>query len=345
MAARAGVGAITVSRALRNPQLVSDILRSKIDEAVRALNYVPNLNASALASSRSDVVGVLLPSLTHTVFTDVLRGIYDGGDGTKLHIQLANMRYNAIEEERLITQFLRHKPAGMIVSGIEQTAKSRRMLEMFDGPVVQIMDLTCDPIDQVIGFSHEAAGRRMTEHLIAQGYRRIAFLSGWLSERSNGRLRGFRHAMAAADLDASAKAYSILDVGMEAAMRDLGQSPTPPMLEYATPDTGRVLFRHIREHAPKVDAVFCNNDALALGVLFECLHQGIRVPEDIGIAGFNDLDFMAAAEPALSTVRTHRYRIGHAAITTIRERLNGETPGVRIDDVGCEIMARRSTER
>jgi LacI family gluconate utilization system Gnt-I transcriptional repressor len=345
VAARAGVGAITVSRALRNPQLVSDALRSRIDDAVRALNYIPNLNASALASSRSDVVGVLLPSLTHTVFTDVLRGIYDGGDGTKLQIQLANMRYDPREEERLITQFLRHKPAAMIVSGIEQTAKSRRMLETFGGPVVQVMDLTGDPIDQIIGFSHEAAGRRMTEHLIARGYRRIAFLSGWLSERSNGRLRGFRKAAAAADLDATTKAYSIFDVGMQAAMRGLGQAPTPPMLEYVTPDIGRILFRHIREHDPRVDAVFCNNDTLALGVLFECMHQGIRVPEDVGIAGFNDLDFMAAAEPALSTVRTHRYRIGQAAITTILERINGGTPGPRIVDVGSDIMARGSTER
>ena len=93
------------------------------------------------------------------------------------------------------------------------------------------------------------------------------------------------------------------------------------------------------------DAVFCNNDTLALGVLFECLSSGIRVPEDIGIAGFNDLDFMEAAEPALSTVRTHRYRIGHAAVAAIRAKLNGEESKSRIIDMGFDIVQRRSTDR
>jgi LacI family gluconate utilization system Gnt-I transcriptional repressor len=345
VAARAGVGAITVSRALRNPPSVSEELRRSIDDAIRALNYVPNRNASALASHRSDVVGVLLPSLTHMVFTDVLRGIHDGIDGSRLRVQLANMRYDPAEEERLVAEFLRQKPAAMIVSGTEQSAKSRRMLETAGCPVVQIMDLTGDPIDQIIGFSHEAAGRRMTEHLIDRGYRRIAFLSGWLSERSNGRLRGFRAAITAADLQAQARAFSAFEAGVTAVLEAGEKSPTPPTQEYVAPGIGRALFRHAIAVDPRIDAVFCNNDSLALGVLFECQDRGIRVPEDLGIAGFNDLDFMAAATPALSTVRTHRYRIGHAAVEAIRERLAGAPPGPRIVDVGFEVMQRRSTRR
>jgi LacI family gluconate utilization system Gnt-I transcriptional repressor len=118
-----------------------------------------------------------------------------------------------------------------------------------------------------------------------------------------------------------------------------------PVPEVATPSIGRLLFRQARASDPKIDAVFCNNDTLALGVLFECLSSGIRVPEDVGIAGFNDLDFMEAAEPALSTVRTHRYCMGHAAVAAIRAKLNGEQPESRIVDVGFDIMQRRSTER
>src|SRR6478609_1874448 len=102
VAAKAGVGAITVSRALRSPELVSEGLRKLIDEAVRDLNYIPDLNARALASTRTDVLGVLVPSLSHTVFTDVLRGVYDGVNGTKLKVQVGNTRYDAAEEERLI---------------------------------------------------------------------------------------------------------------------------------------------------------------------------------------------------------------------------------------------------
>jgi LacI family transcriptional regulator, gluconate utilization system Gnt-I transcriptional repressor len=345
VAAKAGVGAITVSRALRNPHLVSEALRRSIEAAIREISYVPNLSASALASRHSDIVGVLIPSLTHTVFTDVLRGIYDGVDETKLQVQLGNTRYDPQEEERLIGLFLRQKPSAMIVSGTEQTAKSRRMLETAGCPVVQIMDLSGDPIDQIIGFSHEAAGRRMTEHLIAQGYRRIAFLSGWLSGRSNGRLRGYQQALAAADLDANASVYSLNGAGMDDPTNNVQPLAGHPVRELATPAIGRLLFRQARARDQKIDAVFCNNDTLALGVLFECLGSGIRVPEDVGIAGFNDLDFMEAAEPALSTVRTHRYRIGHSAVAAIRAKLNGEEPNSRIVDVGFDIVQRRSTDR
>src|SRR3712207_432215 len=209
VAARAGVGAITVSRALRNPELVSEGLRRSIEDAVRELNYIPDLNARALASTRTDVVGVLVPSLSHTVFNDVLRGIYDGVDGTKLQIQIGNTRFEPAEEETLIAGFLRQKPAAMIVSGIDQTAASRRMLQAAGWPVIQIMDLCDDPIDQIIGFSHEEAGQRMTEHLIEEGYRRIAFFGGWMSARSGGRLLGYRKAMEAAGLPEPCQLHSL----------------------------------------------------------------------------------------------------------------------------------------
>jgi LacI family gluconate utilization system Gnt-I transcriptional repressor len=345
VAVRARVGAITVSRALRDPEKVSAMLRRRIEKAVRELNYVPNPNASALASARSDVVGVLLPSLTHTVFTDVLRGVYDGVDGSRLQVQLGNTRYDPQEEERLVGLFLRQKPSAMIVSGTDQTARSRFMLERCGCPVVQIMDLSGDPIDHIIGFSHEAAGRRMTEHLIDRGYRDIAFLAGWISGRSNGRLRGYQQALAAVGREEAVQIFAVNDTGVR------GAQPMPTMPadaaspEYATPAVGREIFRMMLESGARIDAVFCNNDALALGVLFECLRRGIRVPQDVGIAGFNDLDFMDAAEPALTSVRTHRYRIGHEAVMTIRRRLAGTDMPPRIVDVGVEIIQRRSTMR
>jgi LacI family gluconate utilization system Gnt-I transcriptional repressor len=344
VAARAGVGAITVSRALRDPALVSEGLRRSIDAAVRELNYIPNLSARALASTRTDVVGVLVPSLAHTVFTDVLRGIYDGVDGSELSIQIANTRFDPAAEERLVAGFLRQKPAAMIVSGTDQTPACRRMLEDAGCPIVQIMDIGPDPIDLIIGFSHEEAGRLMTEHLIAEGYRRIAFLGGWMSLRSGGRLLGYRKAMQAAGLEEPCSVHSIPAPEL-AAMASASDPAARPFFEVARPSLGRELFRRALAEAPDLDAVFCNNDALALGVLFECLERGIRVPERMGIAGFNDLDFMDSAHPSLSSVRTHRYRIGHSAVAAIRQKLAGESDGRRVHDVGVEVMKRRSTDR
>jgi LacI family gluconate utilization system Gnt-I transcriptional repressor len=344
VAARAGVGAITVSRALRNPAQVSATLRALIDEAIRELNYVPDLHARALASSRTDVLAVLVPSLSHSVFTDVLRGIYDGVDGSTLNVQLGNTRFDPAEEERLLSGFVRQRPSAIIVSGVDQTPASRRMLEEAGCPVVQIMDMTHDPIQVVIGFRHREAGRRMTEHLIRQGYRRIAYISGWMGGRSLERLQGYQDALAAAGLSEPCRAHSLSKAELTA-LASRADPGVPPFLEFSGPSLGREMFRRARELAPGLDAVFCNNDSLALGVLFECQAQGIRVPQDMGIVGFNDLDFMDACHPSLSSVRTHRYRNGHAAVTAVQQMLQGIYDGPRVVDLGVELMIRESSLR
>lgn len=339
VALKAGVGQITVSRALRDPERVSASLRRIIDEAVRELNYTPNLNARALASARNELVGVLVPALTANIFTDVLRGLYDGVEETNLRIEVANTRYNRELEERRIIEMLRHQPAGMILSGTDQTPAARRALEAAECPVIQIMDLTNDPIDRVIGFSHVEGGCRMTQHLVDAGYRRIGFLGGYLNDRSNGRVIGHRQALEAAGL---------YDDDLVCLLDAAPPSPEPgdpdDWIRFASPRTGRALLEKALETIPHLDAVFCNNDMLALGVLFECQRRGIRVPDDLGIAGFNDLDIAAAAEPGISSCRTPRWQCGHSAAHAIRSQMDGSTDQPRVVDLGVEVMARGSSK-
>ena len=135
---------------------------------------MPNLAARALASQRTEVIGVLIPSLTNNVFSDVLRGIYDASEGSRYSIQLANTRYSILQEEKLLRLFLAQKPAGLIVTGIDQTAESRAMLEAPNCPIVQIMEIGPDPVDMMIGFSHYDAALAAIAHLFAQGHRKSA---------------------------------------------------------------------------------------------------------------------------------------------------------------------------
>ena len=339
VAARAGVGAITVSRALRDASLVSDVLREKINAAIVELGYVANLSARALASTRSDIVGVLVPSLTQHIFADVLRGIYDGIVKTRLNIQIGNTRYDLDEEDRLIAELLRYKPAGLIVSGIDQSPAGRAMLEKANCPVIQIMDLSDDPVNTIIGFSHHDAAKAITSHLIESGYRRIGFLSGWMNSRSKGRLSGYVEAMEEAGLFDPTLTNAAGDLGVLAARGSWDKH------QYSTPVMGRELISDLLRRVPDLDAVFCNNDVLALGALFECHARGISVPRDFGIAGFNDEDFMEAAYPALSSVRTHRWKVGHDAVLALRQQLDGKPDNERVVDVGFDIVKRASTDR
>ena len=107
-------------------EAVSAGKRVRVESAAQELGYVPNLAARALASQRTEVIGVLIPSLTNNVFSDVLRGIYDALDGSRYSIQLANTRYSILQEETLLRLFLAQKPAGLIVTGIDQTPEFAR---------------------------------------------------------------------------------------------------------------------------------------------------------------------------------------------------------------------------
>ena len=119
---------------------MSERLRESIARAVRELDYTPDLNARALASRQSSMVAVLIPAIAQNIFTDVLRGVYDGVEDSGLRIEIANTRYHPEVEERIVAELLRHRPAGVIISGVGQSAATRRMLEEAGCPVVQIMD-------------------------------------------------------------------------------------------------------------------------------------------------------------------------------------------------------------
>lgn len=325
VARRAGVGAITVSRALREPDRVSEELRAQITAAIEELGYVPDRNARALASARADMLAVLVPSLTNNVFAEVVRGIYDGLSDTHLQIHMGNTHYSGLEEERLLRVFLGQNPAALIIAGIDQTPASRRMLEQAGRPVVQLMEIGPDPVDMMIGLSHFDAGRAVTQHLIEAGYRRIGFIGARMDPRSQRRLAGYRAAVEEAGL------YD---------PRLITTTPAP-----SSSSLGRELFRDALARTPDIDAVFCNNDDLALGVLFECNRSAISVPGKVGIAGFNDLDMMEVAFPSLTSVRTPRYDIGRQAIAMVRAAIDGSPPVERVVDAGFQLKIRESTRR
>lgn len=321
----AGVSPITASRFFRNPEALSVAKRVRVESAARELGYTPNLAARALASQRTEVIGVLIPSFTNNVFADVLRGIYDAVDGSRYSIQLANTRYSFLQEERLLRVFLAQKPAGLIVTGIDQTKESRSIMEASDCPIVQIMEIGPEPVDMMIGFSHSDAGQAAIAHLLAEGCRRIGFLGARMDPRVQRRFQGYQAAM------------------NDAGLFDPNLVVTTPVPTSVT--LGGALFADLLMKAPDTDAVFCANDDLALGVLFECRRRHIAVPEQMAIVGFNDLEFMASAVPTLSSVRTNRYEMGRNAAAMVIEAIEGRRPDQPVVDLGYSVMARQSSTR
>jgi len=323
VAARAGVSAVTVSRALHRPEMVSPDLRTRIQTAVDELAYIPNQLASALASSRTARIGVIVPSFTNGVFGEYLRALHDKFLPAGFQVLVQNSGYVAGMEERAIATMLGQHPEAMIVAGIDQTRQARHMLVESAIPVVQTMEITDDPIDIAIGLSQGDAGYAATRHLIDLGHRAIGQMAVPLDSRARQRVSGYYRAMAEAGL-------------------------TPAHVWRDGPSTfshGANLIAVMLERWPKMTALYAGNDNLALGAMFELQRRGMRVPDDLSIVGFNDLEFSATAYPSLTTVATPRYAIGERAADIVLEiiRGSGERPRERVIDLGFRLIEREST--
>lgn len=326
VAKHASVSVASVSRALRHPEAVSDALRTRIAASIESLGYLPDPAARALASTRSDMIAVILPSISNNVFAAVMDGIYSAAEGTPHTVQLGYSRYAPFLEENHIRLFLRQRPAGLILAGIDQTETAKRVIADANCPVVQIMETGPAPYDRMIGFSHYEAARAATAHLLAQGYRNPGFLGARMDPRTQRRLKGFRDALC--------------EHGLAPQERRLRTTTHPSSVTL-----GGQLFAELMDFAPEVDAVFCINDDIALGAMFEAQRRNLRIPDQMGICGFNDHDMVAAAEPSITSVRTFRREMGEGAVQMILETLRGEEPKDRVIDLGFKVIPRQSTAR
>jgi len=325
VALAAGVSPVTVSRAIRQPDMVSEVLRQRVAEAVAELSYIPNHLASALASTRTNIVGAIVPSLTNGVFDDYVLAIEEVLQPAGFQLLVLNMHYSELEEERAIQTLLGYHPEAMIVAGVDQTERSRQLLRLAGVPVVQTMDVTDDPIDLNIGLDHGDAGVAAVRYLHELGHSKIAHLTARGDPRARRRHAGYLRQMRSLGLPTTGLVQSLPRI--------------------SNTEMGRELFSKVLSDTPDVTAVFTCNDDLALGTLFECQRRALRVPEDIAIVGFNDLDFCVSSMPPLTSVSTGRQQMGRWAAQSIIEiiRGSGERPEQRRVDVGFTIMARGSS--
>jgi LacI family transcriptional regulator, gluconate utilization system Gnt-I transcriptional repressor len=327
VAHRAGVSAVTVSRALRRPEMVSPQLRERIETAIKDLSYIPNRAASILASSRSNVIGVVVSSLTNGVFADYLRALHDMFQPKGFQVIVLNSGYSPLEEEKAIVTLLGQHPEALILTDVDQTPYARELLEHAGIPIIQTMGLTDTPIDINIGISQHDAGALATRHLIGLGHRRIGILAAWFDSRTRDRVAGYVDAMKQSGL------YS-------QALMEWGPLPSTVKL-------GSELFATLLARCPDLDAVFCGNDDLALGVLFECARRGMEIPGALSVVGFNDLEFAESTHPALTTIAVPRQEMARLSAEIVLEiiRGSGARPKTARIDLGFKLSLRDSTKR
>jgi LacI family transcriptional regulator, gluconate utilization system Gnt-I transcriptional repressor len=322
----AGVSPMTVSRALKRDTSVSEATRDAILKAAEGIGYVFDSTASSLRSQKTDFVAVTIPSINNANFAETLRGLSEGLKARGLQILLGYTDYDIHEEERLIEQLLRRRPEAIVVTGGKHTPRSRRLLENAGLPVIETWDLPAAPIGHVVGFSNADAVRGMIDHFVAQGVTRIAFIGGDADRDTRGtdRREGFVAAMRAQGLDAS----RLIDAG----------APPISMRE------GAVAMGQLLDRLPDTEAVICVSDLSAFGALTECQRRGIRVPEDIWIAGFGDYEIAEVSVPALTTVKPFPREIGARAAALILDVLDGRQTEPATVAIRPELLIRQSSQ-
>ena len=323
VAALAGVSPITVSRALRGERAVAPDLVERVQAAAQKLGYVPDPAARALASRHGSHVAVLIPLLSNALFVDLLEAVQRTLRPAGFQTLIGITHYDAAEEEQLLREQLQHRPAGLLITGLDRPEATRALIAASGVPCVHMMEL--DPTAQVysVGFSQADAAAELTGHLLKRGHRRIAFAAAQLDPRTLQRLAGWRRAMGEAGLH-------------DARLEWLNPAPSSLAL-------GGLMLSQIITTAPKVDAIFFNNDDLAQGALLTALRLGVRVPEQLAVVGFNDLTGSEQMLPPLTSVRTPRGAVGQAAAKMLLGLMKGQGPAQRCMDLGYELVLRGSS--
>ncbi len=316
----AGVAPITASRALNSPAQVSAEVLKKVTDAVARVGYVPNLLAGGLASTRSRLVAAVVPTISGPVFLESVQSLTQALAESGYQLMLGQSGYAGSREDALLEAIIGRRPDGIVLTGIMHSAQGRKRLLACGIPVVETWDLTATPIDMLVGFSHVDVGHAVAHYLHAKGRRRFLAVAGD-DERAKRRFDAFA---------AAARTLGLAEVAVVFV-------PAPTTLK-----SGRAALGQALSQARDADAVFCSSDLLALGVMTQARVMGLRVPEQLAVVGFGDLDFAADLDPALTTVRINGTAIGRQAAQFIIERAEGRTVAQRVIDIGFSVVERQS---
>lgn len=323
VARQAGVSIATVSRAINRPETVGKLVMARVRDAIATLDYVPDRTARSLVSRRFNAVGAIVPTVDNAIFAKGIQSLQNRLNDAGYTLLLASTEYDEHRELVALQSLIEHGVDGIVLVGTAHSAAMLRLLEQRKMPYVNTWSYDGSLAAPCIGFDNRAAMARLTHYLADLDHARIAMIAGVTrhNDRASERVAGVMQALAARGLALPGewlieRPYTIGD-GRQAAAR---------LLAGATPPT----------------ALICGNDILAFGALFECQARGVRVPVDVSITGFDDVDLASHVSPTLTTMRVPAIEMGRSAADYLVQRHAGRAThdGVELQ---AELIVRGST--
>jgi len=298
----AGVSVGTVSNVLNRPDLVSPATRDRVQAAIADLGFIRNESARQLRAGQSRTLGLVVLDVANPFFTDVARGVEDTASAAGLAVILCNSDEKSSKEDAYLELLEEQRVKGILITPADGISTRLEHLRR-RGTAVVLLDRRSTRRDQCsVSVDDALGGDLAVSHLIDYGHRRVAFVGGPLGiSQVADRLRGAKAAMERAG------------TGVD----DLTVLMTTGLNVSAGRSAASELNALPRGSRPT--AVFCANDLLALGVLQELTRQSVRVPQDVAIVGYDDIDFAAAAAVPLSSVSQPRHQLGRTAAELLIE--------------------------
>jgi LacI family fructose operon transcriptional repressor len=300
VAERAGVSTASVSRVLAGKEHVSREMRERVMAAVEELDYQPNLVARSLRSQRSSTVGLIVSDIRNPFFTDVSRAVEDTVHKQRYALFLCNADENPDKEALYLEQMQAQNVAGIIYSPTRQAAENYADLDISAPTVIIDRAVRSSDVDMVLIDNVDAA-YRLTEHLIENGYRRIAGLFGEASVTGRERRQGYEQALQAHDL-----------------------APPKEQARYVPPriEAGKSAALELLAQDQPPDAIVTTNSLLTAGALMAIRHLGLTIPDDVGLVGFDETTWGGLVEPAVTIISQPTYEIGATAAALLLQRVD-----------------------
>ncbi len=328
VATKANVSTATVSRCLNNPDKVRTEVQEKINQAIDDLGYVPDGAARALASRRTQTIGVIVPTIDNTIFSKAIQHLQTGLTKANYTLLLANNGYSQEEERREVQSLLSRGIDGLVMVGAQHHPEIYKAIERYQIPIVNLWIYDPKSEYSCIGFDHIKAGKKIAKHLMGLGHKSFGIISGILknNDRAAGRLKGVEEQLNSAGLT----------------LNDDRIVECRYTVEQGSKSLQTLLDAH-----PDITAVSCGNDILALGALHGAQERGLKVPDDLSITGFDNIEILPFLKPSLTTLNSPSRRMGEKAadyiLRQIENKKNGKTVNVERIELNAELIIRDTT--
>ncbi|MGB0843552.1 MAG: LacI family DNA-binding transcriptional regulator [Alphaproteobacteria bacterium] len=308
----AGVSTATVSRCINLPDRVVEKTHKKVSDAIEKLGYTPNFGARVLAANRTFTIGTVIPTMENAIFARGIQAFQEELHQQRYTLLVSSSLYSPEVEKEQIRNLVARGAEGILLIGHERDQSVYDYLRMQNVPVLIAWSFSRNSPVQSVGFDNHTSMSLLAQKVIERGHRQIGMISGIIkgNDRALQRLNGIKHSMSKHALDPA----------------ELTVIESPYVIESAAK-----AFEELMKLPKPPSVVMCGNDVLAVGAIKKAQEMGVRIPEDVSITGFDDIELASLVTPQLATVHVPHREMGRKAAVELVKLVENRSTGRSIE--------------